>query len=87
MAVDIFSDGHDQLFEILEDAAPQTILGDVAEEAYVAARLPTAKHKQLAHQRVVCPATEGQSMLNGDRETLRHPYFTRGLRKSRKKKN
>jgi len=34
MAVDIFSYGHDQLFEILEDAAPQTILGDVAEEAF-----------------------------------------------------
>jgi len=32
MAVDILADGDDELFEILEDASPQAVLGDVAEE-------------------------------------------------------
>ena len=32
--VDVFADGHDELFEILEDAAPDAVLGQVAEEAF-----------------------------------------------------
>ncbi len=34
MADNIFSDGHDQLFEVLEDAAAQAVMGNVSEEAF-----------------------------------------------------
>ena len=34
VSVDVFSDGDDQLFEVLEDAGPNAVLGDVAEEAF-----------------------------------------------------
>ncbi len=32
--VDVVTDGHDELFEVFEDAAPQLVLGQVAEEAF-----------------------------------------------------
>ena len=32
--IDVFSDGHDQLFEILEDSAPDAVMRDVAKEAF-----------------------------------------------------
>jgi len=34
MAIDIFTDGHDQLLEVFEDAVPQAVMGNVAEEAF-----------------------------------------------------
>jgi hypothetical protein len=34
VAIDVFSDGHDQLFEILENTAPEPVLGQVAEETF-----------------------------------------------------
>ena len=34
MAVDVFSDGHNQLFEILENAAPKPVLGEAWEAAH-----------------------------------------------------
>ena len=34
VAVDVFSDGHDQLFEVLKDSAPQPVLCEVAKEAF-----------------------------------------------------
>ena len=34
MVVDVVANGHDELFEILEDAAPQLVFGQVAEEAF-----------------------------------------------------
>ena len=34
MAVDVFSDGHDELFEVLTDSSPEPVLGEVAEEAF-----------------------------------------------------
>ena len=33
MAVDVVADGHDELFEILEDSTPDAVFGQVAEEA------------------------------------------------------
>ena len=33
MDVDVVSEGHDELFEVLKDAASEMILGQVAEEA------------------------------------------------------
>jgi len=33
VAVDVVADGHDELFEILEDSAPNAVFGQVAEEA------------------------------------------------------
>ena len=32
--VDVVADGSDELFEVLEDAAPQLVRGQVAEEAF-----------------------------------------------------
>jgi hypothetical protein len=34
MLIDIVADGHDELFEVFEDAAAQLVLGQVAEEAF-----------------------------------------------------
>ena len=34
VSVDVVSDGGDELFEVLEDAAPELVLGQVAEEAF-----------------------------------------------------
>ena len=34
MTVDVASDGHDELFQIAEDAAPQPIGSEVAKEAF-----------------------------------------------------
>ena len=34
MDVDVVPDGHDELFEILENAAPDAVMRDVAEEAF-----------------------------------------------------
>src|ERR1700679_3607411 len=34
VAVDVFSDSHDQLFEVLKDSAPQPIVCEVAKEAF-----------------------------------------------------
>jgi len=42
MFVDELSDGHDELFGIVKHAAPQSILGKVAEEA-----LPMFSHELL----------------------------------------
>ncbi len=33
VAVDVVTDGHNELFEILEDSAPNAFFGQVAEEA------------------------------------------------------
>ena len=33
VTVDISADSHDQLFQIAKDAAPQPVLGEIAEEA------------------------------------------------------
>jgi hypothetical protein len=33
VAVDVFSDGHDELLQVVEDATPKLIAGQVAEEA------------------------------------------------------
>jgi hypothetical protein len=33
MAIDVLSDGHDELLQVLEDATPKLIAGQVAEEA------------------------------------------------------
>jgi hypothetical protein len=32
--IDVVADGHDELFEVFEDAAAQLVLGQVAEEAF-----------------------------------------------------
>jgi hypothetical protein len=34
MLIDVVSDGHDELFEVLEDASLEPVLGQVAEEAF-----------------------------------------------------
>jgi hypothetical protein len=34
MAVDGLTDGHDELFKFLEDSAPDTVSGDVAEVGF-----------------------------------------------------
>jgi hypothetical protein len=33
VAVDVVTDSHDELFEIVEDAAPDAVFGEIAEEA------------------------------------------------------
>jgi hypothetical protein len=33
MSVDVFSDCHDHLFEVLEDSVPDAVMRDVAEES------------------------------------------------------
>ncbi len=34
MSVDVFSDGHDELLEVVKDSTPEPVLGEVAEEAF-----------------------------------------------------
>ena len=34
VVVDVVTDGHDELFQVLEDAAPQLVFGQVSEEAF-----------------------------------------------------
>ena len=80
VAIDVFSNGHDQLFEILEDAALEPVLGQVAEEAFHHIQPRGRSRREANMESLVCLQPAFDSLMFVGRVVIANQidfFFTR----------